>query len=318
MENEKTILVAGSCQIGGLAAAMQRIHPDHQVLPLPLNPRSLARNNHTVNDWMAKWLPLNKKSSTRNNSPDVLKHRLTQADFVIGNRFVKEYMVENAIPTGHYIPAPGILFKAFHPDIISVRARSSKAKVPGAYHSAICLWSYKNGLDPEAASRLFNKRVFRALGYFDQWDPSVRQLKTVFDQYDLDFGKFMSAVKREGIFMHTPNHPRIPALIWLAKMVSRRTGADDSVWRKEILINDGLAQVESWPVYPEIASEYALHGSYDWFLDHSHLVSGIRSFVDHFYNLYAETGVPASDIQMLGINENKLGSLLSSGIRGQL
>jgi hypothetical protein len=295
MKNKK-ILVAGICQIGGLSAAIQRFYPTHEVIPVPLNPRALNRN---IN-------------------PERLARRLNRASLVFGNRFVFDYMTDNAIRTDHFTGIPGLYFKAFHPDVISAQIKPSNRRFLRANHSAICLWGYKNGLAPEVTHSLFNKRVFRALGYLNQWESSVLRLKTSFDTEQIDFNKFISSVKREGIFMHTPNHPRISALICLAKLASSKAGLEEPIWHRELLLNDAFSQIESWPVYPDIANEYALHGSYDWFLDQSSFISGLQNFIDHFYQQYKESGVPPKMISMNTIDESKLGEVLSAEIRGQL
>lgn len=156
------------------------------------------------------------------------------------------------------------------------------------------------------------------LGYLDRWDTSVARMKAAFDSCGLDFDRFFLATKRDGTFMYTINHPRISLLTWLAKLLAIRLGHDKSIWHKEIPISDALSRVAIWPVYPEVAHELALPGSYTWFVDRGQVIDGLENYIEFSYNQYSKSGIGAGDITIAGANQMHYQSVLSSALRGEL
>ncbi|MEW6133074.1 MAG: WcbI family polysaccharide biosynthesis putative acetyltransferase [Pseudomonadota bacterium] len=290
----RTIFVVGNCQIGGIAAALQWLFPNDSVSPVPYNPHAFKGNT------------------------DALVGKIGTADIVLGGEFVNAFLRQKKVGVDNFITIPGLYFSAFHPDIVAAKAKikATGGRYQSPYNSAIILWAYANSIEPADAVRLFSRKTFKALGYLDRWDASVARMKGAFDTAGLDFDRFFCAAKRDGVFMHTNNHPKARLLTWAAKLLAQRMGADQSVWRKEIQINDALSRVAMWPVYPDIAYEFALPGSYTWFVDRGAIVDGLREYVEYAYENYAKSGVAPADMQMVGVNQDAYQSVLSAALKG--
>jgi hypothetical protein len=162
--------------------------------------------------------------------------------------------------------------------------------------------------------RLFNRKTYAALGYFNRWPTSVAAMKESFDSAGLDFNRFYLGVKREGAFMHTVNHPKPPALVRLSKMLAIQAGADASVWNKEFHVNDGLGRVESWPVYPEVAHELGLPGSQSWLLNRGQTVEGFRAYVEYAYAAYAAKDVQPGQLEILTSSPERYDAVLGAAL----
>lgn len=289
----RTILVVGNCQIGGIAAALKWIFPSDQVSAVPFNPNVF-----------------------KGDSSDLAK-QIATADIVLGGDYVETLLKRQNVIPRHFTTIPRLYFSAFHPDIVAAKVRSSGVRYPSRYNSAICLWAYSNSIEPTDASRLFTKNTFGRLGYFDQWDKSVTQMRSSFETNGLDFDRFFLAAKRDAVFMYTVNHPRVSLLIWIAKLLAVRIGHDKSVWGKEILISDALSRVEIWPVYPDVAHELAVPGSYTWFVDRGRVIEGLRDYIEFAYDKYSVSGIARDDIEMMGANQAYYQTVLSSAVRGE-
>lgn len=183
----RKLVVVGNCQIAGIAAGLQRIFPGDQVGAVPFNPNVFKSEGGD------------------------LAQQLGAADVVIGHAPVLSLMNRLGKPPRAFVTIPGLYFSAFHPD--SVAAAAPKAGRRFGYASGICVWAYRRGVDPADAVRLFTRRNFAALGYFDRWDTSVEALRAGFVKAGVEFDRFFLAAKREGTFMYTVNHPKASALI---------------------------------------------------------------------------------------------------------
>lgn len=289
----RNILVVGNCQIGGIAAALQRLFPSDLVSAVPVNPSALKGGGGG------------------------LTKRIASADIVLGGDFAHTFLKRQNIVPRHFLTIPRLYFSAFHPDIVGARIKSSGAGYPARYNSAICLWAFTNNIEPADASRLFNKHTFARLGYFNRWESSVAHMKTAFESTGFDFNRFFLAVKRDGIFMHTVNHPKVSLLIWMAKMLAVRIGHDKTVWNKEVFINDALGRVAIWPVYPEVAHELAMPGSYTWFVDKGKVIEGLRNYIEFAYDKYSRSGIDRADIEISGGGQAYLHSTLSATLKGK-
>src|SRR5690606_23883092 len=128
-------------------------------------------------------------------------------------------------PHPKVLQVPAIGFSAFHPDLCYVRNDRTNALTSQHYNSAIAAWAYLRGVDGAEARRLFNRRSYRELGYFDQWQPSRDFLERSFKYSRLQdiFSDFFLHVQRQGMFMHSINHPKISALEQLGKLLDRKS-----------------------------------------------------------------------------------------------
>ena len=201
------------------------------------------------------------------------------------------------------IKIPRIRFSAFHPDLVYAQQSSTKKLVAPHYNSAIAIWAYRHRIGVADAKRLFNIEAFAGLGYLNSWEPSVAVLRAMFQDTDIDFSEFFLGIRREGLFMHSLNHPRILTLIWLAKLVAQRMGADPDVVERCIDINDGLNDI-IWPIYPGVGNDFELPSRYDWKVGPGEWISGLGAFLESAFSNYARPGIGPDDITAVQNDES--------------
>jgi len=287
----RKIVVAGNCQTAGITAILQRLLPNDQVLPLPLNSIELKGECVTPPQFLS-------------------------ADIVIGGRKASSFLsqVAGSASKKRFIGLPSIYFSAFHPDYIQVKMPSKSGVKCIAANSAICAWAFKSGIDPSDVVRIFNQKTFKALGYFSRWELSVSQMKSAFRSTQVDFNRFYLHIKRNSVFMHTVNHPKICVLEMLSKQICYEIDKDIKVLKKEVNVPDALGRNTIWPVYPDIANELAVHGSYDWHVERGTVIEGLVSYIDYTYQRYVKTGCPPKELQMMGVNKAGYDQVLSAAL----
>ncbi len=190
---------------------------------------------------------------------------------------------------------PHIHFHAFHPDLTYVtRTVDGRQELIGSYHSAICVGAFVQGLPAEKTVSLFNRDVFAALGYFDQWDDSVKTLERRFAQYGVDFRKFLLRVKRRSPFMLSTDHPKIAAVTAVAARVAiDLLGEPESLADRPVYIGDHLSGLY-WPVYPEIGEFDGCRTFYEWEMDGR--VVDLPGYVDAVYKKYSDLDVKPGEL----------------------
>lgn len=147
---------------------------------------------------------------------------------------------------------PLIVFRAFHPDMAYAYRGALANLISPPYNSKIVAWSYANKVSISQVVIFFNESVFSALGYFDIWNQEVSKLQLEFEKCNLDFQFFYWKVKRMGAFMHSFNHPKIQAIVALAKCITMKiVGRNEAMTNTSLEIPDGLAHAD-WPIYPDI------------------------------------------------------------------
>ncbi|MCJ2013470.1 WcbI family polysaccharide biosynthesis putative acetyltransferase [Methylobacterium sp. J-076] len=163
---------------------------------------------------------------------------------------------------------PSIVFSAFHPDMVYAGASSDLAALKlapsplGQYHSAIVLTAHRLGLDAGRTAALFREEVFARLGYLDRWEPAVHELTAAAAQVGFALDRELTRWARRGAFMHLMNHPKAFVVGDIAKRLLRETGIEPEAVEVEDYLGDELAHDVIWPVYPPIAAQFGLTGSY--------------------------------------------------------
>jgi hypothetical protein len=195
--------------------------------------------------------------------------------------------------------------------LVYARKISTNELINPHYNSAIAVWAFKNNLSVNDAERLFNKKTFTELGYFDHWGPSIDQLKQRFKDSDLEFSEFILPMRREGLFMYSLNHPKAIALARLAKLIARIMGMGAEVLDRYIDINDGLNDV-IWPLYPDIGENLSLHSGYEWKMGEGKWVNGLRAFLEDAYSNYTTQKISPNDITAVQINEQRYNQILGA------
>lgn len=195
---------------------------------------------------------------------------------------------------------PAIGFAAFHPDVcFAVNAETGKA-TRQVFNSAIAVWAYRQSFSAKDAAAWFTAHNFKALGYFNAWDSSVTFLRDAFAASDLaeDFASFFYAVKRQGCFMQTFNHPKPLAIASLCRLICQRTGLQTT---HQQCVEEGSSPASRliWPVYPEIAQNLGLaSGSFDWLMNGERL-SGVDAYLVRTFADYQKQGIAPHALQPL-------------------
>lgn len=253
--------VLGNCQSGGIADSLE-----------------LLSNGSTID------------YSVVSNDPKVLFRQLSEhlkqpgytlimhqsvRDVILGNDFLSKF----DMPENIYIPT--ITFAAFHPDIQYgfVNGAVVKNGLDSDWNSRIILWSYLKGLSPGETEYLFCEDVFQALGYFDEWEKSSKNLQASFDECGFDYGRWIRSVQRTGVFMYGINHPMQICLSHLAIQIAEKVFPNSHVLVEDLhtFTTDYLSHI-IWPVYPEIGDHLGVEGSYHWRVARRH--SSLTEFIE--------------------------------------
>lgn len=276
----RKILVMSNCQTGGLRAALAGMLPNDEV-------EALA------------WLGV---------EPAGLRPKLAAADVWVCSipRAQAEALVAEVGSTAEIIVVPTVWFPAFHPDQtpILLRAGGELEGAVGPYHSKIVVWGWQHGLSPAEVIHLFRPEVFRALGYFDAWTLAVAELRGIFEPSDIDFGRWFLPLGRRGPFMLTNNHPRVDALVELARQVAERLDAEPHLVRygwEQVLPDGLLATSVVWPLYPGVADALDLPGAYVWRLDSGELI-GLETFVERSLASYRDLDPTTVDTDHIDVD----------------
>lgn len=202
-------------------------------------------------------------------------------------------------PGFQFLRVPSINFTAFHPDLCYARNVLDGTFTKCHYNSAIAVWAYNHGMEVADTVRLFNRETYARLGYFQLWDFNLQALRAEFNACGLDFTRFFLAVKRNGLFMHSINHPMAHAIDQLAKSLAVKMGAPDSLFDWDLKLSDSLIFDAVWPLYPEIADYYSLPGgSYDWKLGGTWL-RGLDAYLEHAFREYEAQQIPRNGLEIL-------------------
>ncbi len=145
---------------------------------------------------------------------------------------------------------PPLVFTGNQPDCLYLHdAQGAVLPSPAvAYHSAIIAAGFLEGLDEARTLSLFNAHTYAQLGYFEAGAQDAAAGAALWAGVGLDF----PAVLEEAgpVLMHTVNHPRIGAMMALARQLLRRHAIP---FREAPAPEDPLAGNVRWPVHPEIA-----------------------------------------------------------------
>ncbi|MCJ2136919.1 WcbI family polysaccharide biosynthesis putative acetyltransferase [Methylobacterium sp. J-026] len=158
---------------------------------------------------------------------------------------------------------PVITFAAFHPDQVRVGSYSRVLVTGpmGQSHSALVLFGYLSRLSQGEVLKLFQRRVFERVGYFDAWDKAAEQLRKLGAEAGYDLEASIARWMRRGCFMHSTNQIKLHVIVDLARELLDRGGVCHQQCNLEDYLSGDPGRGESWPVYPEIAAHYGVAGS---------------------------------------------------------
>ncbi len=263
------IFITGLCQSAGIASGLKSILR-----------AALPDTNLTVDTSPPALSPF----ASAQEQDDALSRVAEKADFILTTShapFVNRRDGERF--NVKIIRYPIIRFSAFHPDLVYAQKVGSATRLEG-YHSALTLWGYANGVDPADIVTAFNDDVYAAAGYYDLWSESVADLQTEFQGCGFPFREFLLSIKRQGLFMHSLDHPKPDVLATLAQHIARKLGIAEQ-FLSEVPYVDDFLSTANWPVYPEIAQSFLCQGSYQWRIDGR--MMNLREYVDVMYSRYA-------------------------------
>lgn len=271
------IVVLGNCQTGGLRAGLGAMLPDDRVDG-------------------AMWL---------GQEPDELAGLLETTDVLVTSvaRDEAQTVLDRYRSTAELLVVPAIYFTGLHPDLSQflLVGGGELNGIAGPYHSKIVVWGWTHGLTRDEVLEAFTADTFAQLGYFDGWATAVEHLRGIFEPTDVDFASWYLSVVRRGAFMLTNNHPRLDAILELARSIAGRLGADaDRVaydWTQ--VVPDGLlASGVSWPVYPGVGDTLDLPGTFAWRMVDGEII-GLERFVDASLATYAALDPSTVDLRHL-------------------
>jgi hypothetical protein len=224
------VTVIGNCQAAGLASCLATMVPGLQIAPRgPATPVELMGLCES-HDWVVM-------QGEQASVPPALADRI--------------------------ITWPRLIFAAFHPDAVYVHREGRVfGSVLGQYHSALALLGWMAGRSVAETRRLFRSDVYERAGYFSVWESSRRALLSEGEASGLSLEAALDEWASGGCFMHSPNHPYLPAIADLARAILPRLGLSASVARPERFVSDALARSLVLPVYPEIAQRLGIAGDY--------------------------------------------------------
>jgi len=242
--SSKSVRVLGNCQVGGLTAALKILVPDVKFY---------------------RKLVTGERRKLKRELSNLSRRKLMIQDSVL--RIVLSDETLRELLPKEYIVYPTITFSAFHPDTqyIFCEERVIKNGLDSDWNSRILVWAYLNELTIDESLLLFEKEIYKKLGYMDEWSNSTDELRRTFEDCSLDFSQWIRGVQRGGQFMYGINHPMPAALTYLARQLAKREFPSHarSLHEPNREPKDYLSHIV-WPVYPEIAEELGMVGDYNW------------------------------------------------------
>lgn len=253
----RTIAFVGSCQVAGLAAAARRLLPGTDVraihvgttMPAAAIPAALAGVEAVV-------------TGVADRAPD---------GGLIGPAALSTSGRRTAF-------LPTFVFHGLHPDMIYLADGGRMIAGPlSDYHSALAAACFLLDVPAARAARLFNARVFAAIGYLAYATHRQATIEA-YARHGYDLAPaFASWEGGAAPFLHTINHPCPQVLSWLATMALRRLGLIDAAAPPPADVADTLANGVIAPVFPAIARQAGRQAG--WTGDETYLSGADRADV---------------------------------------
>jgi hypothetical protein len=270
----KRLFVLFNCQNRTLIQSLQRLLPDSQVSGMSTHQFILQQQRGEID------------------------HRIDTDAFVLirnGEDILGDHPCRAYLPEISPVSLSPIIFRGFHPDAVAMRKDSKGVAVLAGLHSQIVRQGYESGRSEEEIESDFNEANFRELGYFQIFRTEQKRLLEGFENEGLDMHEAYNRWMRDGVFMHTTNHPKPHVVFDLAVALCKREGwaFDPDVarfWRP--LAEDFLINEIIWPVYPEIAEEIGFDGSYFFRFPKLTKLLSLQGFIRHELSCFKEAEVP--------------------------
>lgn len=232
------VVVIGNCQANTLSRFMRVLLPDSYIR---LFTHTDATDDKTRRD----------KEAALSESRLIFSHPL-HADEFGAFSFKALSRQENAFFF------PPFSFTGFHPDCVYIG--TSKSSPVGDYSSSIIVYSFLHGLSVDETAQMFNETVYRKLGFLDIWDISRDILVQNFSKFGIDIEDEFAAWTKQGLFMHTINHPYAFVYEDVAYKLLSKAGVTGLRPNATKFVSDHGADDIVWPVYPEIGHRLGIEG----------------------------------------------------------
>ncbi len=196
--------VVFNCQHDGLAQSLRLLRPDDTIISFGYPALAASADNVAVAlNQLATCSAVIMSPTSGNLRPAVLRR------------------LQAAAPRTVLLPA--ISFGGFHPDALYLDLPKGQQSGPTeALHSRVAIGAFLAGLSVDEAGLLYNRLVFERLGYGTQFAVHRALLINRFAQFGVTIEPWFEQWQTQGCFMHSPNHPKIPVLVDLARMACQK------------------------------------------------------------------------------------------------
>lgn len=226
-----------NCQCRGIAAGLQALLPSAEVIAVGrgelLGPAEERR-----------------RLTAALNACDHLV-----CNYVAGGRPKLPAAAQGTTRRMHFLPA--LSFSGFHPDIVYV-FREDGTPLTGPtmdYHSRIAVAAYLAGMSAAEAASLYNRLVFRRLGYLDWFGQACTLLAEQWARFDIDVAPLLEGWRAAGCFMYSVNHPKVAPLLDMARLACALMEVEPenpSVTADDV--EDTLKVFPTHPVFADVAA----------------------------------------------------------------
>jgi hypothetical protein len=209
------------------------------------------------------------------------------------------HFIENASvdfrQVGKVCALPLTAFEAYHPDLCYVRADGQILRGPMFdYHSKIVTAAYRRGIPVGQVKALFNGRNYERFGYMGIWGASKKQFLDSYAASGVDLSDRFAGWSREGVFMHSVNHPTIRVINDIARKLLPIGGLEPL--NSDFLPQDNLKQAPVFPVYDEIAEALSVRGSYLFKVHNRYRFLSLDEFIAGSYELLSNYPVEKIEV----------------------
>ena len=210
---------------------------------------------------------------------------------------------------GKLVTLPLTAFEAYHPDLCYIFVDGQVLRGPMFdYHSKIITAAYRRGVPEHQVKALFNAHNFERFGYFGIWQASKRQYLDSYAASGLDLSDCFAGWSREGVFMHSVNHPTIRVVNDIARKLLAIGGLQAT--QSGFLPHDNLKNAPVFPVYDEIAEALSVRGSYLFKVHNQYRFLVLDQFIAGSYEVLSK--YPPEKIQVFPMYQRAMDHIEAS------
>lgn len=267
-DKTQKILVMSNCATSGLANSMRMLNQNIDVRVCPLS--NIAAIDRVIAN--QKWFDV------------------TFLLPAVSRRYPEVEAKLKAV-SGQIVYSPTLYFDGYHPDLCYVMNGRKRLNSPiGDYHSGICFAAYTAGLSAEDTVQLYHSETYERIGYYDVWATSRDVLLNDFSSHGHDIRDDFLRWSKSGPFLYSVNHPRIQPLFDISKKLF--AAANIPFIEPPFPPNDYLSNGPWFPVYPGIAENCGVEGSYLFKKKQEASFLDLNAFVHESFEIYENAANP--------------------------